>query len=159
MLHFECKHSTLQNHKTNKHEKGLEFQTEPNPARDLSTANPTTLPPGLAFFKQENVNMVIFSTCSKTDRFSQAGRKKKGKTGPHTIPGLPTFTVCSCLVLQGCALRLDSVCKPSRPDLPRSKTSSGPVKVSNATTNLTIEKHHINRSTNLLMQKDNVSKD
>jgi len=51
MLHFECKHSTLQNHKTNKHEKGLEFQTEPNPARDLSTANPTTLPSWLGLFQ------------------------------------------------------------------------------------------------------------
>lgn len=31
MLHSQCKHSALQNHKTNKHEKGLKFQTEPNP--------------------------------------------------------------------------------------------------------------------------------
>lgn len=93
MLHFECKHSTLQNHKTNKHEKGLEFQTEPNPARDLSTANPTTLPPGLAFFKQENVNMVIFSTCSKTDRFSQAGRKKKEKQA-HTRSQASPHLLC-----------------------------------------------------------------
>ncbi len=51
MLHFECKHSTLQNHKTNKHEKGLEFQTEPNPARDLSTANPTHPPSWLGLFQ------------------------------------------------------------------------------------------------------------
>jgi len=103
MLHFECKHSTLQNHKTNKHEKGLEFQTEPNPARDLSTANPTTLPPGLAFFKQENVNMVIFSTCSKTDRFSQAGRKEKKKKRKNRPTHDPRPPHVYCVFLFGSA--------------------------------------------------------
>lgn len=30
MLHFQCKRGALHNHKTNKHEKGLKFQTQPN---------------------------------------------------------------------------------------------------------------------------------
>lgn len=79
MLHPLCKHSALQNHKTNKHENGLKFQTVPNPRlRPFHCAKKkkihTTHSYFAAFLKQENVNMVIFSTCFKTDQFSQAGR-------------------------------------------------------------------------------------
>lgn len=37
--------------------------------------------PFAAFLKQENVNMVIFSTCFKTDHFSE--REKDSKRGRH----------------------------------------------------------------------------
>lgn len=97
------------------------FQTEPNPRlrpfnsppkkekkRKIHTAHSDFV----AFLKQENVNMVIFSTCFKTDQFSQAlGKlkererrrerqretqtesKRNEKSGPHTIEGLPRI-VC-----------------------------------------------------------------
>lgn len=65
--------------------KGLKFQTEPNPGprpfhekKEKYTPHTT---PFAAFLKQENVNMVIFSTCFKTDHFSE--REKDSKRGRH----------------------------------------------------------------------------
>lgn len=138
MLHSLCKHGALQNHKTNKHEKGLKFQTEPNPGQRAShwtkkkkrKIHTTHTPPLLPILKQENVNMVIFSTCFKTDRFSQVGRRrarekkrerqteeKRGKKiGPHTIEGLPRFVCVFQSVRCGEALA-SSVCEGSGPVL------------------------------------------
>lgn len=125
MLHSQCKHSVLHNHETSKHEKGLRFQTESKSQTDTPPERNKKKRRGkkqkqihnthshfAAFLKQENVNKVIFSTCCKTDRFSQAvrgweKRRERGLDGkewrwkkkwPTHDRRPPHIYVCECVV-------------------------------------------------------------